>query len=368
MIIAYLATFCFSFLISLCLTKGFIWLSYKFDFLDVPMQLSRKNHQKSTPLLGGPAVFISFFMTIFFLTIIFYFFEEQIVSLLNIEYLSFTNIFSQAKKLFSIFMGGFLILVVGIKDDKHGMNPLPKLLAVTLVAFLLFYLNIRITIFIKLPYISFIFTLLWMLFLTNSFNLLDNMDGSSSLVAVSASLSMLIVSVILEQYLVSLYLITFIGVLLGFLRYNFFGGRIFLGDSGALFIGYNLSVATILESFFISGKSSAMLVFLPLFIFIVPLYDTFSVILIRIKNGHPVYKGDLNHVTHRLERKGLSKKVTVLFVSGLSLIIGAASSYLFLRYSMSFINAIALFAIAFSLVFLFEKITGWILSQKVFKE
>jgi UDP-GlcNAc:undecaprenyl-phosphate GlcNAc-1-phosphate transferase len=311
--------------ISLAATRLAINLSHRIGFLDVPRTLSRKNHRRETPLLGGTAIFCSFFGSLFgFLGL------SLALPSLPSEWFSavkphLAGAYAQIGNLICITAGGFLILVLGLKDDRDGVTPLSKLAVILGVALMLFFLDIRITLFVAKPLYSFLLTLVWILFLTNAFNLLDNMDGLSSATAVACSVILAGIAAWLGQYFVMLYLCAFAAVLLGFFRYNYFGGRIFMGDSGALFLGYNLAVAAILESFYISGKSDTAAVFIPAFVFAVPIFDTLSVVLIRIQNGRPVYKGDLNHFSHRLLRAGFSKKSVVSIHVLLSLFSGSVS-------------------------------------------
>lgn len=319
----YLSLFFTAFLLSLILTRLGIHYSFKWGVLDVPLTLVRKNHSKSTPLLGGTSIFFSFYLTVFFVWVsVFCLNEWGVLKDYPLWDQLFKGSATQFNRFYMISLGAFLIYLVGLKDDLHGVGPASKLLLMFLIALLLYYLNVRITVFLPFPFLNFLLTLLWIVALSNSFNLLDNMDGLSGGVALACSFNLLYYAVLMEQHFITFYLLVFIGALCGFLRYNYWGGRIFMGDSGALFIGFTLAVVSILESFFIPGKSSVSAVLTPLFIFAVPFYDTLSVILIRIKNGQPIYKGDLNHLSHRIHRSGYSKRMTVLIIFLMTLFTG----------------------------------------------
>lgn len=319
----YLSLFLTAFVLSILLTRLGIHLSFKWGVLDVPMTMARKNHSKSTPLLGGTAVFFSFYLIVFLIWGIAFFLNEGGVLQ---DYPLWDQLLkgsaSQFHRFYMIFLGAFLIYLVGLKDDLHGVGPASKLLLMFLIALLLYYLNVRITILLPFHLLNFLLTLLWIVSLSNSFNLLDNMDGLSAGVALGCSFNLLYYAIQMEQFFITFYLLVFIGALSGFLRYNYWGGRIFMGDSGALFVGFNLAVVTILESFFIPGKSSSAAILTPLFIFSIPFYDTLSVILIRIKNKQPIYKGDLNHLSHRIHRSGYSKRLTVFLIFLMTLLTG----------------------------------------------
>ena len=320
---AYLFLFLGALGLSLLLTRLGIYLSFKWGILDVPLTLARKNHSKSTPLLGGSAVFFSFYLTVFSVWgIALWLNHGGVLAGYPLLDQLFKGSATQFNRFYMISLGAFLIYLVGLKDDLHGVGPASKLLLMFLIALLLYYLNVRITLFLPFHLLNFLITLLWIVALSNSFNLLDNMDGLSAGVAFGCSLNLLYYAIQMEQFFITFYLLVFIGALSGFLRYNYWGGRIFMGDSGALFVGFNLAVVTILESFFIPGKSSASAVLTPLFIFAVPFYDTLSVIVIRIRNGQPVYKGDLNHLSHRIHRSGYSKGLTVLIIFFMTILTG----------------------------------------------
>lgn len=363
MILLYTSVFFTALTLSLILTKFFIWFSYKINFLDVPKRMVRKNHEKSTPLLGGSAIFISYFLTVFGFILISILNENLFSELFpNLGYLIY-GAEKQLQKLILIFLSGFLVYLLGLHDDKYGIGPGYKLSVLVLITLLLFYLNIKITLFVADNVFSFFITLLWIVFLTNAFNLLDNMNGLCSGTAIVCSVSLLICALILKQFFIALYLIGFIAALMGFIKYNLINGRIFLGDSGSLFIGYNLAVTTLLASFYISGKTNTESVLIPAFVFLIPLYDTLSVIIIRIKNKQPIYKGDLNHFSHRLNKAGFTKIEAVLIIIGIAFSTGLISILLLLRNSkLNLSEIIFLFMFFLICIFLIE------ISFKYFKK
>lgn len=156
---------------------------------------------------------------------------------------------------------------------------------------------------------------MWILLLTNSFNLLDNMDGQSASVAIVCGFSLLICSLFTQQYFIAGFLLCLIGAIAGFLYFNFPPASIFMGDSGSMFIGYMLASAAVLTTFLTSpGVSSWKPVLVPLIIFALPLYDTFSVIMIRLLRKKPIFIGDTNHFSHRLHKAGMSTRHTLLTV------------------------------------------------------
>jgi UDP-GlcNAc:undecaprenyl-phosphate GlcNAc-1-phosphate transferase len=157
-------------------------------------------------------------------------------------------------------------------------------------------------------------TLLWIVGVTNAFNLLDNMDGLSAGVAFVASGTLLINAWLLGEFFISLILIAFMGSLLGFLIYNWNPASIFLGDCGSLFIGYTMASLTLLERYVSHAASHYFAVLMPVLVLAVPLLDTATVVVIRIRERRPIYVGDSRHLSHRLVSLGLSPRAAVLVI------------------------------------------------------
>jgi len=315
--LAFIYVFLFSYLSSIVLVKISMRMAYKLDLVDRPS--GRKVHTRETPLLGGLGIFLGLLITIIFN-------YNLIVLLYNLhidKYLPFLkNIFIHVPgmikvnpRIWGILCCGFIVFLVGLYDDKYGLSPKRKLLFEFLIAFLIVYFfKIKISLFIDNEIIKYVITILWIVGITNAFNLLDNMDGLSAGVALVSASVFFLVSFIAGQLFIGLFLIAFIGVLLGFLKYNFPPAKIFMGDAGSLFIGFNLSVITILGTYYIKGCSHLYPVFMPMLILGVAIYDTLSVIVIRIKNKESIFKADKNHFSHRLMRLGMSHRGVALFV------------------------------------------------------
>ena len=190
---------------------------------------------------------------------------------------------------------------------------------------ILYYNGIRITLFLGEGMISLFVTVFWILAITNAFNLLDNIDGLSSGIAIIASFILFLMCFQGGQILVCLLLVIFIGSLLGFLRYNYPPAKLFMGDAGSLFTGYIMSVLIIMSTFYSNGDISLIPFVAPVLILAVPIYDTLSVICIRIKNRKSIFTGDKNHFSHRLLKLGMSQKQAVLFIYLVSLCLGMAA-------------------------------------------
>jgi UDP-GlcNAc:undecaprenyl-phosphate/decaprenyl-phosphate GlcNAc-1-phosphate transferase len=157
---------------------------------------------------------------------------------------------------------------------------------------------------------------------TNAFNLLDNMDGLSAGVAFVASGTLLINAWLLGEFFISLILVAFMGSLLGFLVYNWNPATIFLGDCGSLFIGYVMASLTLLERYVSHASSHYFAVLMPVLVLALPLLDTATVIVIRVREGRPIYVGDSRHLSHRLVSLGLSPSTAVFVIYLITFAIG----------------------------------------------
>jgi UDP-GlcNAc:undecaprenyl-phosphate GlcNAc-1-phosphate transferase len=165
----------------------------------------------------------------------------------------------------------------------------------------------------------------WIVGITNSFNLLDNMDGLSSGIAVIISLILGVLTIQQGQYFSALLLLTLAGSILGFLRYNFNPSSIFMGDAGSLFIGYMLAALTVSTSYVTTRSMSQLPVLIPVLVLGVPLFDTFSVMIIRWKEKRPLFVGDKCHFSHRLVELGMSVRQAVVFIYLVTLCVGVSA-------------------------------------------
>lgn len=312
----YFEFFIISFLISLILTYLSGKLAKKFGIIDIPSE--RKIHKKPIPLLGGLGIFGSFFLVIAF-GIIFVnlgFTPDFIKNYIE-------GIYSVLPKLLVIILGGIIVIFFGLIDDSYQLKPIQKLLFQIITATIIFFSGIRITFFIHNIFLSYIITIFWIILMMNCFNLLDNMDGLSSGVAFITGLILFIFAIEMKQLFVATILSVFLGSVVGFLFYNFPPAKIFMGECGSSFLGYFLGVISIILTYYKYEESKTFLpIFIPLIVFSVPFFDTLSVIFIRIKRGYPIFKGDKNHLSHRLVLLGMTQKQAVLFIYLLTLTTG----------------------------------------------
>lgn len=229
-----------------------------------------------------------------------------------------------AVPLMALLVGSTIIFLLGFYDDKKKVPLKIKWFLQFLAAFIALWGGIRVT-FTGIALLDSIVTVLWIVGITNAFNLLDNMNGLSAGVATVSASIFLIVVIDQGQFFMALILSLFIGSLLGFLPYNFPKARLFLGDQGSLFIGFLLACLTILASFTTAASPTHFGVLMPLFVLAIPLFDTASVIIIRLKEKRSIFKGDTSHLSHRLVAMGLSQTMSVILIYFLTFIFGLAS-------------------------------------------
>ncbi len=217
---------------------------------------------------------------------------------------------------------GTVLVFLGLMDDRHGIPWWVRLGVEFLVAsFCVYWQGLQLTAFIDLPWLTGLLSVLWIVALINSFNMLDNMDGLSGGVAAISSLMLALMLLTTPgptagqpQIFVAAMLLVLIGALLGFLKHNWPPAKIFMGDAGSYFIGFWIAVATLLATYAGYQGTTPHAVFAPLIAMAVPLYDMTSVIVIRLREGRSPFEGDKKHFSHRLVELGMTKKQAVLTI------------------------------------------------------
>ncbi|HOX37460.1 MAG TPA: MraY family glycosyltransferase [Candidatus Brocadiia bacterium] len=302
----------------------------KFGLIDQPA--GRKAHKKPTPLGGGVAIFAGTCLPVAAgLAACFLATKGSILPFSNEALrLHAGGVMANAGRLAWIGGCGLFLAIVGLVDDRLDIGPMKKLAAQILAGLVLFLgCGVSVSVFMDSHIIRLFLTILWIAFMTNSFNLLDNMDGLTGGIACITSAMIFVVAYQTGQVFICALLCAFIGALAGFLLFNFPPASIFMGDCGSLFVGYFLAVVTALTTFlaipsgsFSSGiplEESAVAspifpIAVPLCIFAIPLYDTVSVILIRLHQKRPVFKGDRSHFSHRLLALGMTPRQVLLTI------------------------------------------------------
>ena len=221
-----------------------------------------------------------------------------------------------------LLLGATILMLLGLADDRSGLRWQVRLVVEILVAAgIVYWQGLQLTAFIELPWLTGLISVLWIVALINSFNMLDNMDGLSGGVAAIASL-MLALMLILQpdpmtrqpQLFVAAMLLVLVGSLLGFLKHNWPPASIFMGDAGSYLVGYWIAIATLLTTYTGYQGQTPHAILAPLCVLAIPLYDMCSVIWIRLREGRSPFEGDKRHFSHRLVDLGLSKKSAVMTI------------------------------------------------------
>ncbi len=269
----------------------------RWGILDQPA--ARKQHTVATPLLGGIAIYLAFIIALALLGDRFY-----------------------VNQVAGIFLGGTLVSFLGLWDDRRSLNPWIKLAGQCLAAGVLVITGVRIGTF-PFEWLNVAATLLWVVFVTNAMNLLDNMDGLSGGVAMIAAIFFLLFAAMSRQYLVGALAAALVGACAGFLFYNLNPATIFMGDTGSLFLGFMLAAVGIKLRF--PENSPFVTWMVPVFVLAVPLFDTSLVIVSRLRRGlNPLTTPGKDHLSHRLARVTGSPREAVL----ICYLLGAAAGIL----------------------------------------
>ncbi len=288
----------------------------------------RRAHRKSMPKFGGPAVILGFLVSTIYLLIVMS--MENSINLFDIQ--------EYWKKLLGFFAGILVISVFCVVDDIKTIRPITKLMGQLLGAVCIVIAGIRIdgiTLpFLNLPQIhevtSVLFTMLWIIVVTNAINLIDGLDGLSSGISIISAISLLVIFVLNGSSIISIVLITALaGALVGFLPFNYTPAKTFIGDTGSNFLGFSLATISILGA---AKTYTAAVIVLPLIVLGLPIFDTVWAIIRRLIKGKSlkaVFKADKGHLHHKLVAKGFSQKQAVLILYGISAIFGMFAVILF---------------------------------------
>lgn len=265
----------------------------------------RRVHTRVTPLMGGLAVAIPFL-------------AFCMVSLFAPTRM-LERFAPQAGDLFTLIVGASVILLLGAFDDVRGLRARHKL-AVQIIVALFVCASGHTILRVSLPLLGVVslgfplgclLTVGWIVGLTNALNIVDGMDGLGSGISFFASLALGIIASLSGNAFVGLLSFALSGALLGFLLFNFHPARIFLGDTGSLFLGFVLATIALLGS----HKSTGTALFLaPVLALGIPIFETLTSILRRAVRGYPLFTGDSDHTHHRLLRQGMSQRLVALFM------------------------------------------------------
>jgi UDP-GlcNAc:undecaprenyl-phosphate GlcNAc-1-phosphate transferase len=222
----------------------------------------------------------------------------------------------------TILLPAALVFALGVYDDLRGVGPYFKFSVQAIAAIMLYAGGLRI---VNIPvvfgvhnlpwYVGLLFTIIWVLGITNAFNLIDGLDGLAAGSALFSTMVAFVVSVLNGPPLVEIMTIALAGAILGFLRYNFNPATIFLGDSGSLFIGFVLSALALYGA---QKAPTIVAVAIPVVSFGLPILETAISILRRLISGRPIFTADREHIHHKLLQHGLTHRQVVILLYGVS--------------------------------------------------
>jgi UDP-GlcNAc:undecaprenyl-phosphate GlcNAc-1-phosphate transferase len=223
---------------------------------------------------------------------------------------------AQMRILMGTFLGSALLFLTGLVDDLRGLSPTAKSIAQLLAAGIVYYFGLRIDSIalgygegVKVGILGVPLLFLWIVGLTNAYNFIDGLNGLAGGIAVVACAAIVVVGLALGNFIVLLPAVALCGALLGFLPYNFPKGRIFLGDSGSLSVGFLLAILTIQASV---NRAGAVLAIVPVLAVSVPLLDASLAIIRRWLRHVPLSGADARHIHHRLLALGMTAKRTAV--------------------------------------------------------
>lgn len=313
-----LAIFATSVLLSFVLTRQVRELATARGWV-APPALDRHLHHIPLPRLGGIAIFAAFILS------------GALALLFGWLYPSLNLGFSW-RTLGTILLPGILIFLLGVYDDVRPVGPYLKFGVQSAAGLMLFAGGLRV---LDLPvlfgsrhfswYVSLPLTILWVLGITNAFNLIDGLDGLAAGSALFSTMVVFVVALLSESLFVSMLALVLAGAILGFLRFNFNPATIFLGDCGSLFIGFMLSALALCGA---QKAPTIIAVAIPVVSFGLPILETTLSVLRRLISGRPVFTADREHIHHKLLQRGLSHRQVVIVLYAVSALFALLSLFL----------------------------------------
>ena len=349
----YLAFFVVSLITSLAVTPVVRTLATRLRVID--RAGGRRVHEGEIPRLGGVAVVLS--LAAPFLGFVFH-------SNLLLE-----SIIESWQPLMGLILGAGLVFLLGVWDDVKGLPPWPKLFVETVAATLAFLLGLRIEVIgtligipMDLSWLSAPVTILWLVGMTNAINLADGVDGLAAGITAFAAATLFLMTFETSYSVVALVAASLAGACIGFLRYNFHPATIFLGDSGALFLGFLLGGLSIWAS---EKSAITFALLIPLVALGLPLADAFYAILRRWYRGIPISQADREHIHHKLLEMGFSHRRAVLALYGVNVVLMVLAGMLLLTR-----NSVAAFVLVFVGLALIGgfRILGYMRFSRLFRE
>ena len=328
---------------SLLLTPLARRVALKYRLVDKPNR--RKRHLLTTPLLGGMAIYLSFASTV-------------VAGMLLFDGADSMISFGWKPLCLMVIAGAGLMSIVGLIDDILGLSPVIKLVLHTVAAIIVGYVFVTKGAFLNVfltessfAWLTAPLTVIWLVGITNSVNLLDHADGLSAGTCAIAALFFTILNLMSGNYSVAFISATLAGATIGFLFYNYNPASIFMGDCGSNMLGFMLGIIAVLGVYTPEGSIREIAIFTPVLILALPMIDTAFVLKYRWKHGKPLFDADRNHLAHRLMRLGLSHTQAVMVLLVVAILMGTLA---LLLPTLKPYQAVLVFAHALGLVALFS--------------
>lgn len=335
--IYFAGAFLLALLLSFACTPIAQHIAYKIGAIDVPKD-KRRMHKKPIPRLGGLAIFSGFYLsTLVFCT----------------PYMT--------REIRGMLVGSIIIIALGMFDDVLALKPMQKFGFQLIATAIPVYCGVRIT---SLPnifggtdayiplniYMQYTVTIIWLLLILNAVNLIDGLDGLAVGVSAIMSICVMIIVILVQSPAVAIIAAALAGACLGFIPYNFNPAKLFMGDTGSMFIGYTLAVMSVMGLF----KAYAIIAFaIPFLIFGLPIFDMVFVSIRRVLNGKSPMSADKTHLHHRLIDLGFTQKQAVMIMYAIAAVLGLTSVLIagegFMR-AIVLVLIVALIVIACSLI------------------
>jgi len=282
---------------------------------------ARRVHTKPTPRWGGLAMYAAFAVTVL------------LIMPLRAKFFPSSPDAHEAifnSRIIGILVCGALITALGALDDKYSLPAKVKLLGQIAIAVLLTlpFFGVRMIVAFDIPFIGihehqisiwreamgYIFTVVWVVAITNTINLIDGLDGLAAGVSGLASLTFVAIALLLKPQMAigeAILAAGVAGACIGFLRYNFNPAKVFMGDAGSHFLGFTIAALSILQNWKVAA---GITIAIPVFILAVPIFDTAFAIVRRLRRGQPIFSPDKGHLHHRLLNLGMNQRQVVLCI------------------------------------------------------
>jgi UDP-GlcNAc:undecaprenyl-phosphate GlcNAc-1-phosphate transferase len=325
----YLSAFIFALIGTAIFTPVSIRIARRFDVLDYPR--ARNVHRQPLPRWGGIGIYTGFFLALTALFLLFPSFRALLSFKCGVL----------KTQLAGIVFGSTLVFILGLIDDKKSIRAVSKLLTQIIAAYVAMDYGVRIS-GLALPFVSHYYdfpkllgqllTVFWIIGFMNTINLADGLDGLAAGIVAIASGTFFVVALLQGEskvillskqlLLASILACALLGVCIGFLLYNFHPAKVFMGDSGALFLGFMLAVISTIGTL---KTTAVMALFIPITVVALPILDVALSIFRRMRQGMGLMQPDKDHIHHRLLRFGWSHREVVLLMYVFTLVLSIVS-------------------------------------------